>query len=282
MYKVTVGKDIEMYEMMNSTKKRLLCANSYRVFKKIKYAEDKMCDDFNISPEDIIISTEILSSGVVKITVKITVGKVDYTFFDSSAFYYNYDTEEDFLNSLDKALSNIEYQIDQKLNKLTIFDYLQTLVNEKKIDYWQRVNDVTIYAIKDCYIISLFIPKSITQLTDHIKAEIDKEIINIKSPTNLFAIGNYSNGIIQTFVIKLAKLFGQDPILDLVTIQNPTKREALRLRWEFYNKTTGERIDIVYPSFLYDADVSIKNILEYEYKLAHESFGQDLDDFMND
>ena len=271
-----------MYEMMNSTKKRLFCTNTYRVSKKIKEAEDKICDDFNISPEDIIISAEILSSGVVKLTVRVTIDKKDHTFFDSSAFYYNYDTEEDFLNSLDKALSNIESQIDQKLNRLTIEDYLNTLVRDKKIEYWQRTNEVTIYAIKDYYITSLFIPKSITLLTDHLKAEIDKEISNIKSIENVFAIGDYTNPLIQTFVIRLAKIYGYPTTLDLITIENPTKRKDIRLRWEFYNRNTGEKIDTVYPSILYKDNVDIKDILEYEYTVATELANQDFDDFMND
>ena len=282
MYKVTVGKDIEMYEMMNSTKKRLFCTNSYRVFRKIKEAEDKICDDFNISHEDIIIITEIATSGTVKLTVQLTIGKEDYTFFDTSAPYYDNDTEEDFLSALDKALSNLETEIDKKLKTVTTTEYFNNLMSKEKIDYWQRVDKFNIRVMKGCYITTLFVPESITVLTDHIKADIDKKISNIKSLENLFDIGDYTDNLNQRFVIKLAQLYGVHPILDLMTIKNCDKRKSLQLRWEFHNKETGEKMDTVYPSILYDADVSIRDILEYEYILAHESVEQDLDDFMND
>ena len=271
-----------MYEMMNSTKKRLFCTNSYRVYRKIKEAEDKICDDFNISPEDIIIMTEIATSGTVKLTVQLTSVKEDYTFFDTSAPYYDDDTEEGFLNALDKALSNLETEIDKKLKGVTIYEYFNNLMSKEKIDYWYRVDKFNIRVMKSYYIMTLFVPESITVLTDHIKADIDKKISNIKSLENLFAIGDYTDDSIQTLVIQLTKGYGVHPVLDLMTIKNCDKRKSLQLRWEFYNKETGEKIDTVYPSILYDADVSIRDILEYEYNLVHESINQDFDDFMND
>lgn len=271
-----------MYEMMNSTKKRLFCTNSYRVYRKIKEAEDKICDDFNISPEDIIIMTEIATSGTVKLTVQLTIANEDYTFFDTSAPYYDDDTEEGFLNALDKALSNLETEIDKKLKGVTIYEYFNKLMSEGKIDYWQRVDKFNIRVMKGYYITTLFEPESITVLTEHIKADIDKKISNIKSLENLFAIGDYTDDINQTLVIQLAKVYGVHPILQLMTIKNRDKRKGLQLRWEFYSTKTGELIDIVYPSILYEADVSIRDILEYVYNLAHERAEQDLDDFMND
>lgn len=271
-----------MYEMLNNVKKRLLCTNSYRVFKKIKEAEDKMCDDFNIPPEDIIITTEIASSGTVKLTVQLTICNEDYGFFETSAPYYDDDTEEGFLNALDKALSNLEAEIDKKLKTMTISEYLDKLVAEEKIDYWQRLDKFIVGIMKGCYTTTLFLPESITVLTEHIKVDIDKKILNIKIPQNLYAIGDYSDNLNQKFVMKMAELYGQRSALELVTISNPNNHKNLRLRWEFYNKETKRRVDIVYPSILYEAKLPLSHILEYEYNLVTELDNQDLENFMND